>query len=152
MASQRTKEELIGTWKLVSATDTTATGVTRDTFGPNPSGFLTYTVDGRMMAIISNAGRKPLSTISYTTASVEERAEAFATFAAYAGTFTRQGNQVTHHVQISWLQNHVGTDLVRAILQLDGEQLILRAPPVPDGVTPTTVLVWQRWKGDSDLQ
>jgi len=57
-----------------------------------------------MMAIISNARRRPLSTIDYVAAPVEERAEAFATFAAYAGTFTLEGNPVTHHVQISSVQ------------------------------------------------
>ena len=94
------KDALIGTWKLVSAMDTTETGATRDTFGPNPTGFLTYTADGRMMAIISNGGRKLLSTIDYVAAPLEERADAFATFVAYAGTFALEGNQVTHHVQI----------------------------------------------------
>lgn len=143
----QTKEMLVGTWKLVSSTDTAEKGETRDTFGPNPTGFLTYTADGRMVAIISKGGRKPLSTIDYITAPVEERAEAFATFAAYAGIFTIEGDQVTHHVQISSLQNRVGTDLVRTILKLDGDQLILRTPPGPrGGVTVTTVLVWQRWK------
>ncbi len=102
-----------------------------------------------MMAIISNARRRPLSTIDYVAAPVEERAEAFATFAAYAGTFTLEGNPVTHHVQISSVQNRVGTDLVRTIVKLEGDQLILRAPPIPrGGALVATVLVWQRWKAE----
>lgn len=138
---------LIGTWKLVSATDTTADGATKDTFGRNPTGFLTYTADGRMMGIISNGGRKPLSTTDYVAAPEEERAEAFATFAAYAGTFTLQGTQVSHHAEVSWLPNYSDTDIVRTIVKLDAHELILRTPPYPSGgMTVTTVLVWQRWK------
>jgi hypothetical protein len=146
----QSKDALIGTWKLVSATDTTEKSETRDTFGQNPTGFLTYTVDGRMMGIISNGGRKPLSTSDYVAAPVDELAAAFATFAAYAGTYTVDDNRVIHHVQIAWLQNLVGTDLVRTILKLDGDQLILRAPPsLRGGSQATTVLVWQRLKGES---
>lgn len=103
-----------------------------------------------MMAIISNGGRKPLSIPDYIAAPADERAAAFATFAAYAGTFTVDGNRVTHHVQVSSLQNRVGADLVRTILKLDADQLILRAPlTLRGGVQATTVLVWQRLKGDA---
>lgn len=149
-AFAQSRDALIGTWKLVSSTDTTEKGATRDTFGQNPTGFLTYTADGRMMAIISNGGRKPLSIPDYIAAPADERAAAFATFAAYAGTFTVDGNRVTHHVQVSSLQNRVGADLVRTILKLDADQLILRAPlTLRGGVQATTVLVWQRLKGDA---
>jgi hypothetical protein len=149
-ALAQSKDALIGSWKLVSSTDTTEKGETRDTFGQNPTGFLTYTADGRMMAIISHGGRKPLSTPDYIAAPAEERAAAFATFAAYAGTFTLDGSRVIHHVQISSLQNRVGTDLVRTILKLDSDQLILRRPPgLRGGIQVTTVLVWQRLKGDA---
>ena len=147
IATAQSKEALIGTWKLVSATDTTERGVIRDTFGPNPTGFLTYTADGRMMGIISNGGRKPLSTIDYTAAPVEERAEAFVTFGAYAGTYTLEKGRVIHHVQAAWLENWVGTDQIRTIVKLEGDELILRASSASSGgATVTTVLVWQRWK------
>jgi hypothetical protein len=149
-ALAQSRDALIGTWKLVSSTDTTEKGATRDTFGQNPTGFLTYTADGRVMAIISHGGRKPLSTPDYIAAPAEERAAAFATFTAYAGTFTLDGNRVIHHVQISSLQNRVDTDLVRTLLKLDGDQLILRTPPtLRGGVQATTVLVWQRLKGEA---
>ena len=141
----QSKEALIGTWKLVSATDTTDKGETKDAFGKNPTGFLTYTADGRMMAIISNGGRKPLSVPDYIAAPANERAEAFATFAAYAGTFRLEGTQVTHHVQISSLQNRVGTDLVRTIVSLQNGRLTLRTPPfLKGGKTVTTELTWER--------
>ena len=147
------KDALVGTWKLVSATETTEEGEQSDAFGRNPIGFLTYTGDGRMIAIISNGGRKPLSTIEYTTAPVEERAEAFATFAAYAGTYTLETNRVTHHVQVAWLENWVGSDQIRTVVKHQDDQLILRSPPFQiAGKTVTAELTWQRLKGGATSQ
>jgi lipocalin-like protein len=55
-AVAQSKTDLVGTWKLVSATDTTDKGqVIHNVYGLNPTGFLTYTADGRMMAIITDA-------------------------------------------------------------------------------------------------
>src|SRR5271157_2483651 len=82
MGSGHTSDELVGTWKLVSASTTTSTGERSETpYGPTPTGLLTYTPDGRVTAMISHRGRKPLSTL----AKPEEQAEAFKTFLAYAG-------------------------------------------------------------------
>jgi len=139
------KDALLGTWRLVSATETTDKGEQSDAFGRDPIGLLTYTADGRMTAMISNGGRKLLSTVEYITARVEERAEAFATFAAYAGTYTLETDRVIHHVQVAWLENWVGTDQIRTIVKLQDDELVLRSPPFPKGsATVTTVLVWQR--------
>ena len=141
----QTKEELVGTWKLVSATDTADKGEVQNAFGHGPVGFLTYTVDGRMMAIVSNGGRQPLSIPDYIAAPAEERAKAFATFSAYAGTYTLESHRVIHHVQVSSLQNRVGTDLVRTIVSLKDGRLILETPPfLKGGKTVTTKLTWER--------
>jgi hypothetical protein len=140
-------DELVGTWKLVSVKDTTESGEMKDGYGRNPSGFLTYTADGRMMAILAHGDRKPLSVEDAVGAPAEERAKAFATFAAYAGTYTHEGNMVVHHVEISSVQNRVHTDLTRTIVALQGDRLILRTPPfLRGGAKVTSELVWERWK------
>jgi hypothetical protein len=55
-------DKLVGTWKLVSASSTTSAGDrTESPYGPSPVGFLTYTADGRVTALISYGGRKSLS-------------------------------------------------------------------------------------------
>src|SRR5580698_1884337 len=93
---------IFGTWKLESASSSTAEGERNDApFGASPTGFLTYTQDGRMSAMISYGGRKRLSTSDSTSASTEERAEAYSSFLAYAGRFTLRGEQIIHHVEIS---------------------------------------------------
>jgi hypothetical protein len=49
-----TPDKLVGTWKLVSASSTNSTGERSETpYGPSPVGFLTYTEDGRVTALIT---------------------------------------------------------------------------------------------------
>jgi hypothetical protein len=143
----QSKDALVGTWKLMSATDTTDKGETKAAFGQDPTGFLTYTADGRMMAIIADGARRPLSVPDNSLAPAEERAEAFATFRAYAGRYTVEAGKVIHHVEISSIQNRVGTDLTRSIVTLQGDRLVLRTPPQQKGgAMITTELIWQRLK------
>ncbi len=72
------RHKLVGTWKLLSASLSTAGGERNDApFGPSPTGFLTYTREGRMSAMISYGGRKPLSVSDWSLAAVDEKAEGF---------------------------------------------------------------------------
>ena len=136
------KDKLVGAWKLVSASSTTSSGERNETpYGAKPLGFLTYTAEGRVTAMISYDGRKSLSVGGGT---VEQQAEAFKTFLAYAGRYTLSGNKVTHHVEISSIQNYVDRDLVRSV-KFQGDQIILITPPTRvNGKNQTIELVWQR--------
>ncbi len=136
---------LVGTWKLVSASSISENGrVNNAVFGDNPTGFITYTADGRMHAIISDGGRKPLSVSDRIAAATEERAKAFSTFVVYAGRYTFTGDKVVHHVEAASIQNWVNTDLVRSA-RFEGDRLILKTPPTARGCVPLSIeLVWQR--------
>jgi hypothetical protein len=140
-------ESLVGTWKLVYASASTPDGKRNDApFGVNPTGFLTYTSEGRMSAMISYGGRKALSSAHRITAPVDERAQAFATFFAYGGRYSIADNKVMHHVDISSVQNWVGTDVIR-LIKFDGDRITLRTPPLAVGGTiRTTELVFERVK------
>jgi Lipocalin-like domain len=140
-------DKLVGTWKLLSASSTTSTGERSETpYGLHPVGFLTYTEDGKVTAMISHGGRKVLSSGG---GSVEEQAEAFKTFFGYAGRYTVSGDQVIHHVEISSIQNYVGRDLLRN-LKFEGDRITLITPPTPvGGKTLTFELIWQRLRVES---
>ena len=138
-------EELYGTWRLVSFTSQdVATGVKTDTFGKAPRGFLSYSRDGRMSALLVKDERpKPTDLAKVTN---EERAELFKTMIAYAGTFSVDGNVVTHHVDISWNENWTGTSQVRNI-KLVGRKLYITTNPQPsvsDGKPVIGVLEWEK--------
>ena len=139
-----TDDKIVGTWKLVSASSATSKGESCEPpYGLSPLGFLTYTVDGRVTALISYSGRKPLSGGGAARAQ-EEQAEAFRTFLAYAGRYTLGGEKVTHHIEISSIQNYVDRDLIRSV-KFQGDQLILITPPTPvNGKVQIIELTWQR--------
>ena len=145
--TSQTQDNLVGTWKLVSVSSWTDKGdINRAAHGPNPTGFLTYTSESRMMVVIAEDGRKPLSVADRVSAPVEERAQAFSTFMSYAGRYTFTGDKVVHHVEVASLQNDVKKDQVRSV-KLQGDRLTLRTPPISrGGVLQTFELVWQRLK------
>ena len=146
-AGAQCKDSIVGTWKLVSVTSTTDKGeVNKAVLGAHPSGFITYTAEGRMMAIISDDGRRPLSVADRVAAPAEERAQAYATFMAYAGGYTFTCDKVVHHVEVASLQNWVGTDQTRMVT-LRGDTLTVRNTPQLRGGTMVTLeSVWERMK------
>lgn len=143
-------DQLVGTWKLVSATSASASGKQNEPpYGIDPVGVLTYTEDGRVSALISYGGRKPLSAGAKPPALLEEQAEAFKTFLAYAGRYTLSGNKVVHSIEISSIQNYVNKELVRTI-EFHEDRIILVTPAtMVNGKIQIIELVWQRLKANS---
>lgn len=148
-SNAQSADQLVGTWKLVSAKITTDKGEVRDSWGPHPQGLLTYTSDGRMSAILTLGDRKPLSVSDFISAPVLERAEAFASMTAYAGRFTLTRDKVVHHVEVASMPNDVGASMERVVVHLDADRLILRvAKPYLRGgmMVQSQELVWQKVK------
>jgi len=145
ISTAQSRNGLVGTWKLWSASYVMDNGqINQEPYGPHPTGFITYTADDRMMVMIAFDGRKPLSVNDPITAPVEERAQAFATFAAYAGRYTFTGDRVIHHVEVASIQNWVNTDQVR-LVTLKGNRLSLRTLASPiGGVSHNAELVFER--------
>ena len=138
---------LLGTWKLRSLTRVDAeTGKQSTTLGVHPVGYLNYSSDGRVMAILLAENRvAPGGAIP----SDSEAAALFKTMAAYTGTFTVQGNQVTHNVDASWNEAWTGTQLIRSY-QLDGNSLTIttaQARYETTGRLGVATLVWERIRG-----
>jgi hypothetical protein len=145
---------LLGVWKLISTSVSSPDGnVDLDVYGTNPTGYITYTPEGRMMVMFSRSDRSPFSSNIHSPLSreihsvtVEERAEAFSTFNAYTGTYTLNGNIVTHYIEVASIPNRVGTNLTRTFT-LDGNRVTLKTPPtMNDGVLKVFELVWERVK------
>jgi hypothetical protein len=136
------RDKLVGLWKLASVSGITSTGERSETpYGASPVGLLTYTADGRVSALISYDGRRSLSAGG---GSLQEQADAFKTFLAYAGRYTLNGDKVIHHVEISSIQNYVDRDLVRTV-KFQGDQIVLVTPPTRvNGKIQTLELTWQR--------
>jgi hypothetical protein len=139
-------DKLVGAWKLLSASSTTANGVRNESpYGVGPSGFLDYNAEGRVTVLISYGGRRPIS----VGATQEEQAEAFKTFLAYTGRYTLSGDKIIHHIEISSIENYVGKDLVRGIKFEDDRITLLTPPSLVNGKIQSVELIWQRLAGRS---
>lgn len=143
---------LLGTWKLIAAAAIDSNGMVEpEAYGPDPKGYITYTSEGRVMVIFSRSDRPLLSQAIGSPLSgeieslpIEERAQAFSGFNAYAGTYTLNENKVTHHIEMASIPNRVGTDLVRTFT-INGNRVRLQTPPATSaGVSKTFELVWER--------
>ena len=112
---------LLGTWKLKSfVREVTATGEKYNQMGEHPNGYLSYSADGRMHAILTMDNRiKPLD----ANPTDEQRVKLHQTLQAYSGTYTVQPDKVIHHVDISWNEAWTGTDQVRFFRLPNGECL-----------------------------
>ena len=90
---------LLGTWKLKSfVREVTATGEKINPMGEHPSGYLSYSADGRMYGILTWDNRpKP----SAANPSDEEQVKLHQTMVACAGTYTLENGKVIHHVDIA---------------------------------------------------
>jgi hypothetical protein len=146
MENQTALARLIGTWKLVSVVnEDVATGKKSDYFGPNPDGYINYGPDGRMIVINTRGDRNRPKGASPTA---EEAAELFRGVLAYAGTYTIEGNVVTHHIDISWNEAWTGTHQER-IARFDGNRVQLSTKPTPDpvdGRLSVRTMTWEKMK------
>jgi hypothetical protein len=79
-------------------------------FGDHPDGYLSYSADGRMYAILIMDNRRGPRDLVPTD---QEKIELQDTMIAYAGTFTADNEKLINHVDISWNQSWTGTEQVR---------------------------------------
>ncbi len=148
MANPATGQEVLeGTWRLVSSTRTNAaTGVTVNTFGPTPQGFITYTRDGRLSVVIIGSDRpKPQSVAAITE---RERGQLFSSMMAYTGTYKFDGKSIVHQIDLAWNEVWSGTNQIRDIKK-DGDRLIYTTRPSPspsDGAMGFGTVIWEKVK------
>jgi hypothetical protein len=139
------RSPLLGTWKLKSYVVTTAAGGRSTPYGENPTGYISYSVDGRMQVIgvadcrVVPAGPGP---------SASERVALHDTMFAYAGRYSVEAGRVTHHVDISWNEIWTGTDQVR-LFEVDGNTLTLttRFRDPNSGAEAHYAVVWEKVAG-----
>ena len=142
-AKHRCSNPLLGTWKLQSYTTEYNDGRKVETFGAHPSGYLSYGADCRMNAILVSEGR---ASPAGSVATEAEKAKLFEGLGAYAGTYTIEGNEVRHHVDISWIESWTGTTQVR-YFKIDGTELRIHTAPAVDpldGRVSSATLVWTK--------
>jgi hypothetical protein len=139
------RAQLVGTWRLVSATQRLAGGTVRPDpqTGPKGVGYLIYAESGRVCVVVGNPERARWASVQAPTDA--EVRNAFDGLVAYAGTFEVNESEryVVHHIEVDRVPNLAGTDRKR-FCSVSGNRLVLNAaPPLPDGVREWTI-VWER--------
>ena len=135
-------QSLIGVWKLKSIQFEAAdTGEIADVFGPNPSGYLILTGEGRLMAILTRADRAPPKEDADGSA-------LFKTMMAFTGNVRIEGDdKFIINVDLAWHPAWNGTEQAR-FFKLEGDTLSIttaqQANPMLAGRMGRGILTWTR--------
>ena len=135
------REKLIGVWRLVSfEAEYQATGVREHPRGKNPTGFIIFTPEGRMMVVLTNEGRKAPKTDP-------DRAGLFNAMVAYTGLYRIEGDRWIAKVDVSGNPALLGTEQAR-FFRVDGDRLqeITQWSVRPEKGMGRTVITWERAK------
>jgi hypothetical protein len=143
MSNDQTRQHLLGTWKLVAAVrEDIPSGAKTDLLGANPTGYINYAPDGRMMVLNVGSGRRKPADANATPAEAEAL---FRSMTSYAGTYSVDGNEITHHVDVSWNESWTGTRQKR-FARFEGDRVYLSTPPSPDPLTGTMSVRTMTWE------
>jgi hypothetical protein len=83
-----------------------------------------------------------------STPTPQEALDLFRSVLAYSGTYSIDGNEVTHHVDCSWNESWTGTQQTR-IARFEGERVHLSTKPTPDpvdGRLSVRIMTWEKVK------
>jgi hypothetical protein len=139
-------ESVVGSWRLLSwVQEDVESKIVQAVFGDNPVGVITYTSDGHMSVFIANPKRRAAGGPFATDA---EAAALYRTMVAYSGSYSIDGNEVIHKVEVSWNEAWNGTDQHRFI-EVKDNRLTIKTPTMVSqmsGKRSINTLVWERMK------
>jgi hypothetical protein len=137
------RNQITGTWKLVSTEETLKDGTTRPSFGPHARGFLMYQRDGYMCADLENPDRPKWANSENPTA--EEKTAAGENTFAYCGRFEIDvtKRQIIHLPEVATDPGYVGSRQIRPYV-VEGQRLILSDAVKGDPVVVRWKIVWEK--------
>jgi Lipocalin-like domain len=136
--------KIVGTWRLVSyAMETQTTGEREPIMGKNPSGYIIFTPEGRMMEIITGEGRK-------TPKTDQDRAALWNSMVAYTGMYRLEGDKCFTKGDVAWAPARIGEDRAN-FFRIDGDRLQLLSEwgssmTRPEKGTVRMITTWERAK------
>lgn len=137
-------QDLIGHWRLVSFVEQQHGGVWADALGPNPKGCISYWPSGHMQVLIG-APDRPRFRGEWAGIPDRDKAACLDRMVAYSGRFTLAQDRLLHHVDVCWIPNWEGRDLVRLVSFPAPNQLLLRTETATDGrARPMQEVLWER--------
>ena len=140
------REQLLGTWKLVSYYTEGTDGSSVYPMGQSVCGFIMYLPDGYMSANLMVPGRPPYTGGMANTATQAELAAGALGYFGYAGRYEvdESARAVRHAIEVALAPNLVGSTQLRHV-RFDGQRMILRGDPVQIGERKAAhVITWER--------
>jgi hypothetical protein len=123
------REKILGIWSLISfEQEGQATGERDPILGKNPTGYIIFTPEGRMMVVITGEGRKAPKTD-------QDRADLLKSMFAYTGMYRFEGDKWITKVDVSWNPVYVGTEQVR-FFRFEGERIQVISAWAPSVARP----------------
>jgi hypothetical protein len=138
------KEQLVGTWTLVSSDQVLPDGRKVKQFGGNPKGINVFDPNGRFFLMIASADNSKIASKDPSRKTNSEEVGGLMTESiAYYGTYTvNEGERVAIlHLEASTFPNQIGTDQKLTITSLTADELKYSNPAAKSGVQ-----VHQVWK------
>lgn len=140
------REQLLGTWRLVSYYTEGTDACIVYPMGQDVSGYIMYLHDGYMSANLMVPGRAPYTGGMANTATQAELAAAALGYFGYAARYEvdEPAQAVRHHIEVALAPNLLGSTQLRHV-RFGGRRLILRGDPVQIGERRAAhVITWER--------
>lgn len=147
IAQQKTlKEQLVGTWIVVSADATAPDGKKDQLYGPNPKGILVFDASGQYAQIIVRPDIPKFKVNNRLKGAPDENAAAVHGTSATFGTWTVDEASKTINVRYagSLLPNQAGTDSKRTVVSVTADELKVTNAATGAGMRADNV--WKRAK------
>jgi hypothetical protein len=141
---QSLKEQLVGTWMLVSWTQAKRDGTQLQHFGARPTGIAFFDAGGRYIISVMRSDRAKYASNALWQGTAEENKATADGTQTYFGSYSMSeaDGSIAIHVEGSSFPNWNGTDQKR-LVAITGDQLTLTVRP-PSG--ENVDVVWKRAK------
>jgi hypothetical protein len=146
VAQQKTlKEQLVGTWLIVSNTTPRPDGTKSDTFGPNPKGAVTYESNGRFSFMIMSSSLPKFASNNRATGTADENKAISQGSISYYGAYSvnEADKSLTLEIEGSTFPNWTGTAQKRMVT-ISGDEMTQINPGGSAGGAPESK--WKRAK------
>jgi hypothetical protein len=144
VAQEKLKDQLVGTWILVSAQEVKADGTKIDPWGPNPKGVAMYDARGRFIFMIMRSDLPKFASNNRAQATAEEGKAVAQGMIAFYGTYTVNDGVLITRIEGSSYPNLIGGEQKHIITSLTGDELQYINPTTSTGTKAETV--WRRAK------
>lgn len=140
------REQVAGTWTIVAVTYEQA-GTKRESFGPNPKGFMTLHPNGRYSITLMRSGLPKIASNNREAGTPEENRAIAGGVLAHFGTYSisEKDRTIKFQIEASTFPNWDGATQGRSIASLTGDELKWTVPTPAQG-SGTAYLVWKRAK------